>query len=95
MTCLHMAMTAQCIVLDAQVVQKAIEVYEGASAIESAQASVEEAGKASMQLAHLCDSLLKVCLQIHSRAPGSRCRDPIKAVLSHEINSVHTDLLMA
>ena len=43
-----------------QVVQKAIGVYEGASAMDTAQASIEEAGKASMQLAHLCDKILKV-----------------------------------
>ena len=46
-----------------QVIKEAMKVYEGASAMDTVQASMEEAGKASMQLAHLCDNLLKVCSQ--------------------------------
>ena len=48
-----------------QVITEAMKVYEIASAIGTAQASVEEAGKASMQLTELCDNLLKVCPDTH------------------------------
>lgn len=35
-------------------------MYKEASEVQHASASAEEAGKAAVQLSHLCDSLLKV-----------------------------------
>ncbi len=43
-----------------QAVDKVMEMYQEASEMQDARASSEEAGKAAMQLANLCDELLKV-----------------------------------
>ena len=43
-----------------QATEKVMEMYREASEVQDASASSEEAGKAAMQLANLCDELLKV-----------------------------------
>ena len=44
-----------------QATEKVMEMYQEASEMRDAAASADEAGKAAMQLARLCDELLKVC----------------------------------
>ena len=44
-----------------QATTKVMKMYQEASGMHDATASAEEAGKAAMQLARLCDELLKVC----------------------------------
>ena len=41
-------------------------MYQEASEMQHAGASAEEAGKAAVQLAHLCDDLLKVNFHVLS-----------------------------
>ena len=43
-----------------QATEEVMEIYQEASKMQDARASAEEAGKAAMQLANLCDELLKV-----------------------------------
>ena len=49
-----------------QAVEKAMRLYQEALEMQNAGASAEEASKAAVHLAHLCDDLLKVNSPGHS-----------------------------
>ena len=48
-------------------------MYREASETQHASASAEEAGKAAVQLARLCDDLLKVCRHAQNQQSASFC----------------------
>ena len=56
-----------------QAVETAMAMYREACETQHPSASAEEAGKAAVQLARLCDDLLKVCGHAQNQQSASFC----------------------